>query len=131
VFEDGLQSRDFIHVSDIVQAIELALTSPAADGLALNVGTGRQTTVLDVAHALARALDVEIEPEVVNRFRHGDIRHCYSDISAAREALSYEPKVAFADGMVELCGWITDTRPEAEDRVARSTAELEDRGLVI
>ena len=131
VFEDGRQSRDFIHVSDIVQAIELALEREDADGLALNVGTGRSTTVLDVAEELGRALGREIEPEVVNRFRHGDIRHCYADISAAREALGYEPRVRFADGMAELGAWIAEEAPPAEDRVARSTAELEERGLVI
>jgi dTDP-L-rhamnose 4-epimerase len=131
VFEDGLQSRDFVHVSDIVQGIERALESEDADGLALNIGTGRSTTVLDVAHVLARALDLDIEPEVVNRFRHGDIRHCYGDISAARERLGYEPRVSFDDGMRELCAWLAEEAPPAEDRVDRSTSELDQRGLVI
>jgi dTDP-L-rhamnose 4-epimerase len=131
VFEDGLQARDFIHVSDIVRGIELSLEQEDIDGLALNVGTGHATTVLDVAHALARAMRRDIEPEVVNRFRHGDVRHCYADISAARRALGYEPRVAFEDGMVELAAWIAEEAPSAEDRVGRSTAELEERGLVI
>ncbi len=131
VFEDGRQSRDFIHVSDIVQGIELALTAESADGMALNIGTGQQTTVLDVAHALARAMDLDLEPEIVNRFRHGDIRHCYADITAAREALDYEPCVAFDEGMAELCEWIAPEAPAAEDKVARSTSELERRGLVM
>jgi dTDP-L-rhamnose 4-epimerase len=131
VFEDGLQSRDFIHVSDIVQGIELALEHEGADGLALNIGTGRPTTVLDVAHALGAAMEREIDPQIVHRFRHGDIRHCYADISAARDALGYAPRVAFEDGMRELCGWIAEEAPAAEDRVSASTSELEQRGLVI
>jgi dTDP-L-rhamnose 4-epimerase len=131
VFEDGLQSRDFIHVSDIVQGIERSLTTESADGLALNIGTGRQTSVLDVARTLAEVMELDIEPEIVSKFRQGDIRHCYSDISAARSALGYEPRVAFADGMAELCAWISEESPDAEDRVGRSTAELEQRGLVI
>ncbi len=131
VFEDGLQSRDFIHVSDIVRGVELALEREEADGKAVNLGTGRSTTVLDVAHALGRALGKEIEPEVVNRFRQGDIRHCYGDIALAREVLGYEPGVAFEDGMAELGAWIAEEAPPAEDRVAQSTAELEQRGLVV
>jgi dTDP-L-rhamnose 4-epimerase len=131
VFEDGLQSRDFIHVSDIVRGIELALERGDADGIALNIGTGRATTVLDVAAALARALGREIDADVVNRFRHGDIRHCYADIDAARKVLGYEPQVAFEEGMTELAGWIAEEAPPAEDRIAESTSELEQRGLVI
>jgi dTDP-L-rhamnose 4-epimerase len=131
VFEDGLQSRDFIHVSDIVRGIRLALDSQDADGKALNIGTGRPTTVFDVAQALGRTLGPEIEAEVVNRFRQGDIRHCYADISLAREVLGYEPTVAFEDGMAELGRWIAEEAPPAQDRVDQSTAELEERGLVI
>ncbi len=131
VFEDGLQSRDFIHVSDIVRGIELSIGNERADGMALNIGTGRSTTVRQVAETLASALDTDLEPEIVGRFRHGDIRHCYGDISAAREALGYEPQVRFEDGMRELAAWIAEDAPPAEDRVQRSTAELEERGLVI
>jgi dTDP-L-rhamnose 4-epimerase len=131
VFEDGHQSRDFIHVSDIVEGVELSLRNEVADGLALNIGTGRATTVLDVARTLARAMGREIEPQVANRFRHGDIRHCYADITAARRVLGYEPKVEFEEGMAELCAWIAEEAPPADDRVERSTAELEERGLVI
>src|SRR5207253_2230923 len=131
VFEDGLQSRDFVHVSDIVQSIELALESEDADGLALNIGTGQPITVLEVADTLAEAMGKDVRPAIVNRFRHGDIRHCYADISASCEALGYEPRVGFADGMAELCAWIAEEAPPAEDKVARSTSELEQRGLVI
>jgi len=131
VFEDGRQSRDFIHVSDIVQGIELSLEREDADGLALNIGTGRSTPVLEVAEVLGRALGVDAEPELVHKFRQGDIRHCYADITAAREALGYEPKVEFTKGMTELGAWIAENAPESEDRVGRSTSELEERGLVI
>jgi dTDP-L-rhamnose 4-epimerase len=131
VYEDGLQSRDFVHVSDIAQAFHLALDTEGADGVALNVGTGNQVTVLDVAAALSDGLGLEIEPEIVNRFRQGDIRHCYSDITAIRETLGYEPKVAFEDGMKELATWLRDTEPEPEDRTAVAASELESRGLIV
>jgi dTDP-L-rhamnose 4-epimerase len=76
-------------------------------------------------------MDRDIEPEIANRFRHGDVRHCYADIDAARQALGYEPRMAFGEGMKELCKWIAEEAPPAEDRVERSTSELEQRGLVI
>jgi dTDP-L-rhamnose 4-epimerase len=131
VFEDGLQSRDFIHVSDIVQAVERSLDTEGVGDVALNVGTGAQTTVLGVAKVLAEELGVEIEPEVVSRFRHGDVRHCYADIARARELLGYEPTVEFRAGMRELVGWIKEEHPPSEDRVAQATDELERRGLVV
>jgi dTDP-L-rhamnose 4-epimerase len=131
VFEDGRQSRDFIHVSDIVQGIELSLEREDADGLALNIGTGRSTPVLEVAEVLGRALGVDAEPELVHKFRQGDIRHCYADITRAREALGYEPRVEFSRGMTELGEWIAANAPESDDQVGRSTSELEERGLVL
>jgi dTDP-L-rhamnose 4-epimerase len=131
VFEDGLQSRDFVHVSDIVRAIELALVNESAGNVALNVGTGAASTVLDVAHSLARGLGVDLAPEIVSRFRHGDIRHCYADISAATRTLGYEPAVSLQAGMKELIEWIVEYAPAADDQTQRSTAELAERGLVL
>ncbi|MGH8595425.1 MAG: NAD-dependent epimerase/dehydratase family protein, partial [Gammaproteobacteria bacterium] len=84
IFEDGLQSRDFTHVSDIVQANLLAMESESADFQAINIGTGVATSVKRIAELLAEGLGVAIEPETVGRFREGDIRHCYADISSAR-----------------------------------------------
>ena len=129
IFEDGLQSRDFVHVSDISAAVLAALEPGAADGEALNVGTGRPTTVAQVADVLARELGVDLDPEVKHVFRAGDIRHCFADISRIRELLSYEPTVGFEDGMRELVGWLADTT--AVDRVDEATAALAERGLTI
>jgi dTDP-L-rhamnose 4-epimerase len=131
VYEDGRQSRDFVHVSDIAQACELAISRDDVSDVALNVGTGRQTTVLDVAEVLARELGVEIEPVIVNKFRQGDIRHCFSDISAAREKLGYEPRVSFDDGMAELTAWLRENASAAEDKTAAAADELESRGLIV
>jgi dTDP-L-rhamnose 4-epimerase len=127
VFEDGLQARDFVHVSDIVQAILLALDNPAADHDVFNVGTGRPLTVLDVAHALARGIGVDIAPQMVNQFRAGDIRHCYADISKIRRTLGYEPRVRFEEGVHELVAWIR--QEPAKDRVDLAYRELAERGL--
>src|SRR3954451_3158544 len=103
VFEDGRQSRDFIHVSDIAAGCVSALESGGADYRAVNLGTGVPTTILDVARELARGLGEEhLEPEVVNKFRAGDIRHCVADISLSQQTLGFAPKVDFSDGMREL-----------------------------
>ncbi|HYH86651.1 MAG TPA: NAD-dependent epimerase/dehydratase family protein [Pyrinomonadaceae bacterium] len=128
VFEDGLQARDFVHVSDIVRANMLALETDRADFEAVNIGTGRATTVQDVARLLAEGLGREVEPEVTGRYREGDIRHCIADITRARRLLGYEPRVTLEDGIPELLEWVREQ--EATDLVARATSELESRQLV-
>jgi dTDP-L-rhamnose 4-epimerase len=128
VFEDGLQSRDFIHVSDIAAGCVAALETGGADYRAVNLGTGVPRSVLDVARELARGLGKEhLQPEVVNKFRAGDIRHCVSDIALARETLGFEPKVAFADGMRELLAWVATQ--QATDSVDAAAGQLEAAGL--
>jgi dTDP-L-rhamnose 4-epimerase len=128
VFEDGLQSRDFVHVSDIAAGCVAALETGGADDRAVNLGTGVPRSVLDVATELARGLGKEhLQPEIVNKFRAGDIRHCVADISLARETLGFEPKVAFADGMQELLGWVATQ--QATDSVDAAAGQLEAAGL--
>jgi dTDP-L-rhamnose 4-epimerase len=127
IFEDGRQSRDFTHVSDIVQGILLALESEPAVGHAVNLGTGRATSVDDVARVLAEGMGVVIEPIRNHQYRAGDIRHCFADPSRARELLGFEAKVHFENGMRELVTWLEDQ--EAIDRVDRATSELALRGL--
>ncbi len=131
VFEDGLQSRDFIHVSDVAQAIYLALSNPEVGDVALNVGTGLATSVLDVAHVLAEELGVEIGSKIINRFRHGDVRHCSADPTQARALLGFEARVGFQEGMGELAGWIREASPAAVDLTQRAVEELAERGLVL
>jgi dTDP-L-rhamnose 4-epimerase len=128
IFEDGEQTRDFVHVSDIVQANLRALESERADYQAINIGTGVPTSVQQVSRLLAAGLGMELEPELVGKYREGDIRHCVADISRARELLGYEPKVSLSAGIPELLGWVREQA--AEDQVAKATAELESRQLV-
>src|SRR5581483_287625 len=87
VYEDGLQRRDFVSVHDIARACELALTEAGADGFAVNIGSGRSVTVLELAAKLAETLGKTIEPEVSGAYRFGDIRNCFADIALARETL--------------------------------------------
>ena len=128
VFEDGGQTRDFVHVSDIVRANLLALETDRADYRAVNVGTGRPTSIREVGRLLAEGLGKDPSQEIVGKYREGDIRHCVSDISRARALLGYEPRVTLEQGIPELLGWVREQK--AEDSVARATAELETRQLV-
>jgi dTDP-L-rhamnose 4-epimerase len=128
IFEDGEQARDFVHVSDIVQANLLALETDKADYLPVNVGTGVPTSVKQIASLIAQGLGKNIGPEVVGKYREGDIRHCYADISRARQLLGYEPKVALKDGMSDLLNWVREQT--AADRVNAATEELAARQLV-
>ena len=127
VFEDGQQLRDFVSVSDVTRACRLALETDGADGHAVNIGTGRGVTVLEVAEKLARVLDVEIDADVVGKFRSGDVRHCFADVSRARELLGFTPRVELEEGMAELAEWLEGQ--VAEDRVEGAAAELAVRGL--
>jgi dTDP-L-rhamnose 4-epimerase len=127
IFEDGKQSRDFVHVSDIVEGVVRALESDRAVGAAINLGTGRPTTVDDVALSLSQGLDMEVEPQRTARYRAGDIRHCYADATLARELLGFSARVDFEDGMRELVRWLADQ--EAIDRLDEATNELVARGL--
>lgn len=130
IFEDGLQSRDFTHVSDIVQANILALNAgPEADYEVFNVGAGRPVSIRDVAETLRSLLGKEEIPfEFPEKFRSGDIRHCFADISKIRRLLKYDPKVKFAEGLKDLVAWVKTQTPE--DRVGRAAQELVDKKLV-
>ena len=128
IFEDGEQSRDFVHVSDVVQANLLALETDRADYEALNVGTGQPTTIRQVADTIIDALGrADVTPCVLGTFREGDIRHCYADITLARQLLGYEPRVPFAQGMRQLVTWVRDQHPT--DLFDRAHQELVARGL--
>lgn len=129
IFEDGLQRRDFVSVHDVARACRLALTSDARDQ-ALNVGSGRACTVLEIEGYLRRALDRErLAPQITGRARVGDVRHCFSDIQAARDALGYEPSVSIEEGIAELAVWLRGQK--AMDHTAEARAELDARGLTL
>lgn len=130
IFEDGLQRRDFVSVHDVTRACAMALAAPRAAGKALNVGSGRSFTVREIAAALGRTLGrTDIEPEITGKYRVGDIRHCFADISQARECLGYEPRVTLEEGLKELAGWLGGQA--AEDKVEAAAGELAARGLTL
>ncbi len=128
IFEDGGQTRDFVHVSDIVQANLLALETAKADYKAINIGTGYPISIVEIAEMLANGLQKDNLPEIVGKYREGDIRHCVGDISKARNLLNYEPKVKLEDGLMALLEWVRNQ--DADDRVVSATEELAARNLV-
>ncbi len=127
IFEDGRQMRDFVSVHDVVRANILSMESKAANGMALNIGSGEPITISQVASALGHALGKPALAEVTGKFRAGDIRHCFADISRAREVLGYKPKVKFSQGIRELVEWLATQR--AEDRHAEAAQHLILHGL--
>jgi dTDP-L-rhamnose 4-epimerase len=129
VYEDGHQLRDFVHVADIVQACCLAMSSPAADHQVFNVGTGTPVSVLQVAELLAAALSWKSGVQVLGKFRAGDVRHCFADISRIQSQLGYQPKYRFEDGVRELVAWVAQQRGISSSS-AQADQELQTYGLV-
>ena len=129
IFEDGQQRRDFVHVRDVARTCLAALERPEAAGQAINVGSGVGRTVEDVGRALAGAVGrADLHPQITGRYRAGDIRHCFADITLASSLLGFEPAEDFDLGLCELAQWLAGE--VAIDRVDEATAELARRGLV-
>src|SRR5690606_36325811 len=107
IYEDGNQLRDFVSVYDVAEACLLALGEPAAVGHAFNVGSGTAITIVERARCLASQLGKErLAPEITGKHRIGDIRHCFADVTRARAALGYRPRVALEKGLVDLAQWL-------------------------
>lgn len=130
IFEDGKQQRDFVSVYDIARACRLAMETPEASGEVFNIGSGHSYTILEIAEKMARVMGKEeLKPEITGKYRVGDIRHCFADISKAREILGFAPTYQLEEGMQELADWLHDQI--AEDKVGEAKNELEARGLTV
>jgi dTDP-L-rhamnose 4-epimerase len=127
VFEDGAQRRDFVHVTDVAHACKLALEKKTTG--VFNIGSGVSRSILSIAEDLARVMARDdIVPHVTGKYRTGDIRHCFCDLTKAKTELGFVPTIDFDDGLESLAEWLADN--VAEDRVDHATSELEQRGLV-
>ncbi len=130
IFEDGLQKRDFVSVYDVARACRLALEKPAAAGQAFNISSGSPMTVKEVAERTIRAIGrSDLRPMITGKYRAGDIRHCFADISRARQVLGWEPKVTLDRGLEDLAQWLEGQT--AVDRGLEARAELAARGLLV
>lgn len=129
LYEDGLESRDFVHVGDVTDAVVLALAQPFTGYAALNIGTGESTSVSELANHLISALGGHQIPEVTGAYRLGDIRHCFADISAARVAIGFEPRIKMSDGLARFADWVA-REPLPEDGLEKAASELRTHGLM-
>ena len=127
VFEDGRQMRDFVNVHDIVRANILAMEEPRSDGEVMNIGSGDPISIQRVAEILAASLGSTIPPVITGKYRAGDIRHCYADLTKARTLLGYEPQVTHEMGFRELSEWLREQ--QAEDNAEAMLKELSAYGL--
>jgi dTDP-L-rhamnose 4-epimerase len=127
IFEDGGQKRDFIHVKDTVRACRLALETPGAAGEVINIGAGSAYSIKEVAERFAAVLGKRIEPQITHKFRFGDIRNCYADITKARAILGFEAQVDFEKGLAELANSIAGEK--VADNFDLAFSELRSRGL--
>jgi dTDP-L-rhamnose 4-epimerase len=128
--EDGRQRRDFVSVHDVARACRLALETPEAAGYSFNIGSGHNYTIREIALRMAAALAKEsVSTKITGKYRMGDIRHCFADISLARSVLKYEPQVTLEKGLAELTEWLENQ--DALDRVEQAHSELNAKGLTV
>lgn len=128
IFEDGKESRDFVYISDVVDATILGIEKEEANYETFNVGTGENVDVLTVANTLKRMYKSNVEIKVSGNFRLGDIRHNYADISKANKLLGYVPKISFEQGIEKFVNWV-NTQPIEEDNYDKSIKEMKGKGL--
>jgi dTDP-L-rhamnose 4-epimerase len=128
IYEDGLESRDFVHISDVVAALETALDADLPPGQVMNLGSGEGVPITTLAEELLRAAALRTQIRITGQFRVGDIRHCFADVGLARRLLGYVPRVSLPDGLRRFCAWAS-AQPPQEDQLDRATEELRQKGL--
>lgn len=129
IFEDGLESRDFVFIDDVVTATVSALELDADVVDVFNVGAGVPTEVSAIASMLQRLLGREVPVSVSGQFRVGDVRHNVADLSKARSVLAFEPSVTIEDGLRRFVTWVQQESIQP-DRFDASLEELRVRGLL-
>jgi dTDP-L-rhamnose 4-epimerase len=130
IFEDGAESRDFVHVSDVVQAITLAIENDNANGKTFNVGAGAPTTVLEIANMLVDVFNGKVRPHITSQYRLGDIRHCYADLTKIKAELGFMPQVTLQQGLKEFASWVS-AQPLPEDGLDKANDELKKRKMML
>lgn len=128
IFEDGLESRDFVYIDDVVNATIAGLEVSEANGHVFNIGTGIATDVLTVAKTLSKYYGIDVPLKVTGNYRIGDIRHNYADISLARKILGFEPKWSFDQGIKQFTEWV-NRQDLRTDNYEASLEEMKQKGL--
>lgn len=133
IFEDGLESRDFVYVDDVAEATVRALLFEGEGQYSLNVGAGVATTVIDVVKALSQAYGLTAEYNVTGNFRAGDIRHNFADVKGLERVLGFKPGWSFADGIGQFANWVKaekDKQPLVASGYEKSLEEMRQKGLL-
>lgn len=128
IYEDGLESRDFIHVNDVVFGLMAALASDTPSGAIMNLGSGEPTSVSHLAKELLSASGLSVPVKLTGQFRVGDIRHCYADLTLAKKLIGFKPRVSLAEGLKRFSSWARE-QPEYENKLEAATEELRRQGL--
>lgn len=128
VYEDGLQTRDFVSVHDMADAFVLALEKDQANDQMFNIGSGHGTNIIEIAKTLEKLLGKSGLIEVNQEFRKNDIRHCFADTKKAKRLLGWEPKINLEEGLKELIEW--SATEKAEDKFSQAQKELKQKGLI-
>lgn len=129
IFEDGQETRDFVHVEDVANSLVASLQTETPANRAINVGVGLKTTVMEIASHLSAAFNVSPNLIVTGQYRRGDIRHNWADIGRLRDILGYEPQIGLADGLRRFAAWV-ESQPLPEDKLDKANAELKVRNLM-
>ncbi|WP_458128152.1 NAD-dependent epimerase/dehydratase family protein [Pseudomonas sp. Z2-11] len=129
LFEDGKESRDFVHVDDVTDAFLQGIVFPGQLSDVINVGSGIATSVKTVAEELTRAFGKEPNLVVTGQYRIGDIRHNYADIGKLKDLLGVVPKISLAAGLKRFASWVNE-QPLPEDRLEQANEELRARKLM-
>ena len=128
IFEDGKETRDFVFISDVVDATVLGIEKETANNQVFNVGTGIATDVITVATELSNNYGIQVPITISGNYRLGDIRHNYADITKARQLLGFEPKISFKEGLKQFTDWV-NTQEVEEDKYQQSIDEMKAKGL--
>jgi dTDP-L-rhamnose 4-epimerase len=129
IFEDGKETRDFVFIDDVVAATILGIEKDEANGHVFNVGTGVAINVLEVANLLINAYNIPVPVTVTGRFRLGDIRHNYADLTKIKACLGFEPQVFFKEGIEKFSAWVLQQEIQ-EDKLSKSLEEMKKKGLL-
>lgn len=130
IFEDGLESRDFIHVKDIAEGVIRSFDRPESNGAVINLGSGVGTSVIEIANYLKKKYSSTSEIHVTGDFRVGDIAHNIADTKNAETLLEFAPKITLEDGLAEFCSWVLGQETDNSGYNA-SLEEMEKTGMFI
>ncbi len=128
IFEDGLETRDFVYIEDITDSIILGIENDNANFQSFNVGAGEKIDVLAVANTLKEKYGSNVNISVSGNYRLGDIRHNLGDLTKIRNLLGYEPKVNFTEGISNFVDWVEKQNVESDNYEA-SIEEMKIKGL--